>query len=325
MTSQSPWVIAIDVEPGPRQNVRGSPDEWSGFELCVDFFAKWRQRVLERSSDALRLTWFFRVDLQVNSWGSIDWALNQYRRCIADLAELGDEFGLHFHAYTSADSAGVWAQKYAYDESIDQSLKSAVKAYGEAMDKRPRYFRFGDHWLSDAVVSRLEALGIEYDLTVEPGRPPKDAEPPDVGVFPDYRGAPRTPYHPSQRDFLRRGNSDARNIWMMPVTTSCFNHPGEWHVSDGGSHRTETLHLGFDSQFVQPFVDKMLRSRQGIIVSVMRTGDVDWSPWLLPNLNYLFDHRDVAKVVFEPPAAALERYLKRPPSLLSRLAVLNQA
>ena len=304
MTDPAPFILAIDVEPGPRHQVSGTPEEWSGFERCVEHLARWRADVHEKTGSPLRITWFLRCDRQVSAYGSDDWALMHFSSLIGQLKSQGDEFGLHFHPY-SPSAEGSWQQDWTDEAAILDALLSSVSLYRRRLAEL-RYFRMGDHWLSGAILNQLEALGIEYDLTIEPGRPAKPVQAPDIGFTPDFTRAPRTPYRPAAGDFLTPDREAKRGIWLVPVTTACFDHPDEPHpVSEG--HRVEMLHFAFASSFVQPFIDGVLASGK-LTVAVTRSGDLEWSKDMLANFDYLLGHANLHRVVIEPPAAAVQRY-----------------
>jgi len=258
----------------------------------------------------MNVTWFLRVDEQMEAYGLLDWALRQFSGTISDLEGKGDEFGLHFHSYRRNKEKSGWHQDYVDERWLGEALEAAVSTYATALGRRPRYFRFGDCWLSEAVVSQLESLGIEYDLTLEPGRAAKRAAEPDIGFHSDYTRMPRRPYRASHGNFLEPDAANGRNLWMLPVSTSCLAHPGHWHPGDREPHRIGQLNLGFDPGFILPFIDSALRSRQ-MVVTVARTGDLDWPGCsLLANLDFLLGHPQLNNFVIEPPASALERFLQ---------------
>ena len=303
MAAFRPFILAIDVEPAPRHGVRGDPAEWEGFERCVEHLAPWRGLALERTGRPLRISWFLRCDPQVAAYGSDGWVLDHFAVLIGALQAQGDEFGLHVHPFRR-NTDGAWQQDWTDERRICETVASAVGIYERALG-RVRYFRMGDGWLSESVVAQLEALGVEYDLTVEPGRSPKPYLPPDIGFTADYRRAPRLPYRPSRHDFLTPDETGGRALRIVPVTTGCFDHPHVLHPA-GEAHRIEVLHLSFDPAFVRPFIDFTLRSGQ-LTVAVTRTGDLAWSRHLLANFDYLLGHPDLDRVAIEPPAPAVER------------------
>jgi hypothetical protein len=302
--SCTPFVLAIDIEPGPRHDVSGQASEWQGFERCVEHLALWRRTVLDRTGVPLRLTWFLRCDEQIAAYGSNAWLLDHYATLIRELQAQGDEFGLHVHPYFANGAA--WQQDFNNEERLLDLVATGVREFQKRLGPLLSY-RGGDCFQSNALIALLDSLGIKYDLTIEPGRTSKPFPSPDVGVTPNYAHALRQPYHPSHDDFLIPDMAGGRSLWVVPVTTACFDHPQVLHSAAEG-HRVEMLHVAFASSFVQPFLDAVLTSGE-FTVAVTRTGDVDWSPYLFPNFDYLLGHRDLVRVAIEPPAAAMRRFL----------------
>jgi hypothetical protein len=300
--------------------VKATLDEWTGFLDCVRQIEPWRERVLATTGRALTVTWFVRIDEQMEAYGSATWALTQFADVLRELEAQGDEIGLHFHAYRG-DGAGAWYQDFVDRDWLRSALTAAVARFADARGGPPRYFRMGDGWLSSEVLSCLEELGIEVDLTLEPGRPGKEAEPPDKGSLPDYTRAPRHPYQPGAGDIAAQATDGERRVWVLPVTTSCLAHPGHFHPGNQPGHETRQLHLGLPPGFVEPLLDKLLKPGQAPIVAVARTGDTDWSRDLLPNIDALFGHPRLASVKIVSPAEAMASYLSKTPgrSLFSRV------
>ena len=243
----------------------------------------------------------------MKAYGGQSWAIETFADLTTQLQGLKDEFGLHFHAYRNAPEDGGWIQDFADGEWLREAISAAISVYSKSFG-RPRYFRIGDGWISNEVVAQLEQAGVEYDLTLEPGPRGLRVVPPDRGAFPDLRQAPRVPYRPSRDDFRVPGDdSQARNLWMVPVTTTCLYHPGRWHGASPWN-RTEALNLGAPSDFVLPFIDRLLEQEPPLIVAVARTGDLSATP-LSRNLDYLLGHPAIERLTFETPASALERFL----------------
>jgi hypothetical protein len=299
----APFILTIDVEPAPKGDVRGDVAEWEGFERCVAHLVSWRDRVLRDTGRPLRITWFMRCDPQMAVYGSEDWPLHHFAALIEHLKAQGDEFGLHVHPYRR-DAAGTWYQDWTDEPALCDMVAAAVRLYESALG-RARFFRMGDGWLSESLVTQLEVLEVECDLTVEPGFAPIPCPPPDIGTTVDCRRAPCLPYRPSRVDFLTPDETDGRALRIVPVTMGCVDHPRVRHPASAG-HRVEKLHLSFDPSFVQPSIDVALTSGQ-LTHAVTRTGDLAWSRHLLANVDYLLGHPDLKNVAIEPPASALAR------------------
>jgi hypothetical protein len=260
----------------------------------------------------LSATWFFRTDEQLRAYGDRCWALETFAGLIRQLEVAGDEFGLHFHAYRRAHD-GCWFQDYADPGFLSEALDSAISAYMTRFGT-PRYFRFGDGWLSNETVDKLERSGVEYDLTLEPGQDGRPAPSPDRGLFPDLRRAPRLPYHPSLEDFRFPSATGGRRLWLLPITTTLHNHPGRWR-SLNPWRGIATFNLALPTGFFARYTDHLLAQRPAFVLAVMRTGDVGEYP-VLRNLDYLLAHPRIREFAFVSPPAAVEQS-QRSTSLLT--------
>ena len=303
----APFALAIDVEPGPRYRLSGALSEWDGFERSVAHIEPWRHVVLERTGQPLVISWFLRCDPQISIYGNEAWVIDHFHPLIRDLQEVGDEFGLHVHPYHQLQD-GSWRQDYSNEAKVLEAVARGLDEFERRLGP-VRNFRGGDCYLSDAVIGLLDSRGVGYDLTIEPGRASKPFPEPDIGMTTDYRRAPRQPYRPAYGDFLRPDSTSGRALCMVPLATGCFHHPHALHPSSTG-HRIEMMHVAFDSRFFQRFVDSELAFAKSV-VAVTRTGDVDWSPWMFPNFDYLFGHRDLARVQFVGPAELVARRSQR--------------
>ncbi|MBA2723388.1 MAG: hypothetical protein H0U56_10940 [Methylibium sp.] len=83
--------------------------------------------------------------------------------------------------------------------------------------------------MNDATLAILAALGVHYDLTIEPGRKsglPADVDARPSGGMPDYTDAPRWAYRPSRDDCLRPDRSCEHALWEKPLSTG--RDVGRW-------------------------------------------------------------------------------------------------
>jgi hypothetical protein len=218
-----PAVLCIDVEPDARETDRHSRDDWRGFEAMCDALDELRPR-LERATGApARFSWFLRMDPQIElSYGSADWGLRRYADRFERLRAAGDEIGLHVHAWRWDEATGSWLIDFADTEWIEHCVRASAAAYESALGRRCRSFRFGDAFMSDAVAALLEELGIEFLLSVEPGRvvaPAAVGGERGTGSNPSHLGAPRVVFRPSRSNFRRRGLLRPRRLWVIPLTS----------------------------------------------------------------------------------------------------------
>jgi hypothetical protein len=78
--------------------------------------------------------------------------------------------------------------------------------------------------MHNRVVALLESLGVQIDVTVVPGAPPKRLSKlyrglgTMLGMQPDCRMAPRSPYRPARDDFRKADAARRSGIWMFPLS-----------------------------------------------------------------------------------------------------------
>src|SRR5262249_50744689 len=159
------------------------------------------------------------------------------------------------HLYRhSAD--GGWREDYTDPSFVYDSIFESRDAFVAALGYKPEYFSIGAGWLDQNAVAAISEAGFKYDMTLTPARPSRSPEAPGIGMYPDYLKAPRLPYQPSRLDFLRPGRgADRRDLWLLPVSTSCGMHPGEWHPGYNRTHRMDQLNISLESSFFASHMD----------------------------------------------------------------------
>src|SRR5437764_7628522 len=115
MRRRRPVVLCVDVEPDARTFDPADPPPWNGFERFLERLPPLRQH-LEQITDApVRVTWFLRMDPQVEqTWGSPEWVVDAYGSALDELWEGGDELGLHTHTWR-------WGHEDWYTEREDEA------------------------------------------------------------------------------------------------------------------------------------------------------------------------------------------------------------
>jgi len=120
----------------------------------------------------VRHSWFVRMDPQVASQGGRPDALPAAAPEVAAAIEAtGDVIGLHTHAGRWDPARGVWVADHADAAWVDHCLVTSFEAYRERFGRACREHRFGDRFSSSAVFERLARLGVQVDMTPEPGQP----------------------------------------------------------------------------------------------------------------------------------------------------------
>ncbi len=237
-----PVVFCVDVEPDDFFVHPARLKPWSGFEFSHGYLEGFRARFENVTGRAVHFNWFVRLDPQVAiGYGKAAWAAERYADFFEEYRSKGDEIGIHVHTYNWSKGDDGWIDDNGNEEWTSHCLQSSFDSFRQVFGDQPRCLRFGNYWLSTAAVNQAEDLGIEFDLTIEPGL---DAtgwgagkKPTETGVIPNFFRVPRVPYAPSRHDFKRRhGDGDARRITMMPLTSG--------HRSLGWSLRDVRRRLG---------------------------------------------------------------------------------
>ena len=221
--SKLPIILCIDVEPDERQVDLHSERRWPGFEATFEFFNNLRPRLEEATGCSANFNWFLRMDPQVERvYGSASWVVQHYGPIIEQLERAGDEIGLHTHAWRWDDSRCRWIVDHGNQQWVEHCVRTSFRAYKESFGRPCRSFRFGDRWMNNETMHLLESLGVEFDLTAEPGTKDKEPLKPDelvTGKLSNYLGTPNIPFRPSRADFRRNGNGRLLNLWSIPLNT----------------------------------------------------------------------------------------------------------
>jgi peptidoglycan/xylan/chitin deacetylase (PgdA/CDA1 family) len=316
-----PILILADCEPDPRLVSRDSPDRWTGFEQFFDYLSSRRAAFGARTGVPARFGWFWRVDLQVEVvYGAAEWPLRTYARQIADSEAHLDEHGLHTHAWQWDEGLSEWVADHGTQPVVEACVRQAFAAFERVFGRGCRIFRFGDGWINEATLRLLEDLGVQIDLTVEPGHAGVPSLVPDersTGSIPDRRSAPREPYRPARHDFTRRDRGHETKLWCIPVTTGHYRvwpwegrgrrSPQAW--IEATRRHPMTLNLGFDPRRFLPIFDSAVSAgRRPYAAMVVRT-DVGSHAGLLAcvrrNLDAMLNHRLADRFVFVTPTEAL--------------------
>jgi hypothetical protein len=220
--SKIPVILAVDVEPDPFLTRRDAPEPWLGYEAIHPYLARLRERFEHATGSPVHYSWFLRMDPQVaETYGSPTWAVERYEKLVAESLGRGDELGIHVHGYRWIEAKGAWLEDLGSQAWMDHCLEMATDAHRRAFGRPCAALRFGNFWLSTASVNRAEALGVRYDLTLEPGRPPLkwDGKGASTGDLPNVYRVPREPYEPARDDFRRPAPAGSRSLRMIPLTS----------------------------------------------------------------------------------------------------------
>lgn len=307
-----PFVFAIDFEPDEREIPADQRKAWSGCEIGFELLADLRRRLRERTARAVHLTWFVRLDPQIEAvYGDPSWPLRHYAGRFDELRKLGDEIGVHTHAWRWHQPTGGWISAHGDPDWTAACVRTSITAFAGVFGRPPASFRFGDRWQSNATVALLSKLGVRYDLTLEPGArelPAIKVGELATGSLPDYREVPRYPYRPKPSDYRVAGTRwRRRRITMLPVSTGCVNDRA-LPTTVLPEHDFVHLNLCLHPHWIKHLLDGLLVGQDPVIVSVMRAGDLAFAVQrdnFLVNVETLANHPELHSVRFATPASAV--------------------
>jgi hypothetical protein len=227
-----PAIWRIDIEPDDFQPGSGLPP-WTGFIAMADLVERLRRPLADRSGVPVHPTWFLRLDPDIERcYGRADFVVNHYRTEINRLIEHVDPFGIHVHYYRWDERRRVSYSDHADTGWTLHCLDTAVHTFERCFGERPRRASQGGFFVTDAIVDRAIAFGIEADVTAEPGLNALHGGA-TFGAYTtapstDFRQYPRRPYYPSRAVLgLPASAADtARRMLMVPL--SSYDYGRAW-------------------------------------------------------------------------------------------------
>lgn len=284
-----PVHLCLDVEPDERE-VAGQPEtDWSGTGPFLDLIEQFRADA-GASGFPVHVNWFLRQDPQIRQvYGRADYAYHQFRDYWERALARGDGIGSHVHAWHRKDDR--WVADHGDRAWVGRCVEESLDAYEQVFGQPPVMFRFGDHFMSNDVVRRLERRGVRYDLSLEPGLGSMKVLKPDErasGQLPDYTAIPRSPYVPARLDYRRPARWWPRRLRMIPISTGVADGDG---VPGWGRGRPSPLNLALDTKWMTRLSDSVLADPAAThLVWVARTGDfsaLEYRENMISNLAYL--------------------------------------
>lgn len=313
-----PILIVSDCEPDPRETKPGAGVPWTGFERYFDFLSGKRDEIARRTRVPAHFSWFWRMDPQIAlGHGSADWGLRTYAAQIAQAKRCGDEIAAHVHTYRWDAALSRWIADFADEAWVESCVRGALAEYQRALGEPCRVFSFGDGWHNQASVRLIERLGIEIDLTLEPGcDAPRPGGPHELstGVHVDRRAIPTRPYRPSASDFTKRDDRRDTPLWFLPMSTGpehlgwVQHRPGFFARLTRERPRVK-INLAFEPERFWPMFEGALAAHARPYVAIAVRSDVGADEGLLRyaehNLQGMLDHRMADRFVFMAPTEAL--------------------
>lgn len=309
MSAKIPVVICIDIEPDPRELSPDRPPDWEGFEDLSAYMSSMRRVFAKATGSPVRFNWFVRLDPQVAAvHGSADWPIRRFRAIFDRLLAEGDALGLHTHLWRFDEQAQRWYGEHGDPAWVEHCVRMSYETFVAAFGVRPKFFRFGDRFMSEAAMRLLDRLGIVCDLSVEPGLPPIDALGGPThyhGENPDYAGLPRRPYRPARASYRRTGWW-RRRIWELPLSSAPVKHVA------GIPPQFWSLQLGFPHVDVaKAIIEQRLRHAvRPHLVAVTRSDiriNLNWQQHFEGTIAYLADHPLSRQFVLTTPDDAIRR------------------
>jgi hypothetical protein len=316
-----PVIICLDVEPDEREIDSTVSKDWEGFEESLKYFSALRPRLEEATGARASFSWFFRMDPQIeHTYGLSWWVAQRYGEAIKQLKLAGDEIGLHAHAWRWDAWALKWVVDHGDQSWVNHCLHTSFEAYRIAFGCHCLAFRFGDRWMNNETMALLESLGVQFDLTVEPGKTARPGLHPwelHTGSLPDYLAAPRRPYRPSRRDFREHSRARGRGLWVVPLSTQQvlgrFAGLKRAAMAFGIFQRRYEacqLNLCLDGPLFQLMVNRLLqRPGRPYLAPVART-EIGVCPEARANMgrnvDFLLSHPLVRRFRFVRPAEAIK-------------------
>jgi hypothetical protein len=313
-----PVVICADVEPDARAIDRASPSPWRGFDATVRLLQPFRERVTAHTTPPMHVSWYLRMDPQVRiAYGSAAHVVEEHEGLVERLRSAGDHFGLHVHSYRWDEGANAWVIDYSSAAWIDECLGEGFAAFRASVGEPCRTFRFGDHWMDHRTFATLESLGVEVDLTIEPGHDAAAFYPPQEtysGLLPDYSAVPCRAYRPSADDYRVPDTTRASGPWELPVTTAPVQ-PGLLHrayrtlVTGRPQTRVSTALLTIDTGMFARIIETVLSRPQPYLVLPIRTGAADvarYASRVQANLAGLLRRPEAQRFAWVDPVRAIQ-------------------
>lgn len=313
LASRRPVLLSLDVEADERKVA--ACQAWTGTDTALDLLGRVRQQLAALTGTPVRFNWFFRMDPQVEAvWGRADWTVDSLPGLLETLARHEDHAGIHVHVWKWNERRQLWYSEFSDPAWLEHCLRSSVEAFRTAFGRPPVSCRFGDRWLSEDAVQAEAALGIQYDLTIEPGLPdmPLFDDPLATAGLPDFRDALRHPYRPRAGSYLQ--DAGYGPLWMLPLTTSrprlrpVRRMPFMLNAS-------YPLNMALSPRVIGPILDaEFNRVTSEPLVMVLRTGDAG-VPHFIGNIerNFarLLGQKGLGDCYFTTPPDAIAHWTAR--------------
>jgi hypothetical protein len=293
-----PFLFNIHVEPDERV-IPYKKKRWLGYENLHQYLNEMRPRLEDSTGKPVHFNWLIRLDPQIKEvYGSCDWALINYKDLVQESIELHDDFGVHIHSWRPHRSwfKKTWIADFSDEAWINDCINVAHQTFIEHFKFMPTYFSFGDHYMTDNILTQLEGLGYRCDCTMYPNRPSiqrfvkKELS---VGVLPSFEDTPRQPFKPSKKNFTISIKGDERKIWEIPISVATSKKPNQDYP--------EKLLLGIPFENIPQIITDNLSLPYPYLFSETRT-DVRMDEYnrlqFDQAINYILNHPRIKDIKF---------------------------
>jgi hypothetical protein len=300
-----PVVLCVDVEPDARRIAVPGPTTWSGFERFVAGAPELRARLAEASGRPARLSWFLRMDPQIEvAYGSACWAADRYRAELAELAGAGDELGIHAHNWRW--DGEEWISDQGDPAWVAQCTSTSLRAYEASFGRPCPSYRGGDRYFDAAVFGQLRDHGVAVDLSVEPGVPEVPGLVPverSTGRIPGVPVGLDRPYVPAADDPLVP-SSALDDLLVIPLTSSTSFQDGD---PAAASPPVATLTLWSPPRLFSAAFERRMEDEPSHLAFAVRSdvglGGTAW-PWFQQNVRLVADRLGATAQWCTPTEAA---------------------
>ena len=224
-----PSILRIDIEPDDhiaKVNIK----DWNGFVEYSKLVDNLRKQLPELSGMPFKPNWFVRLDPDIERiYGRQDHVVRQHENIFDHLISNNDALGIHVHDHRWDEKNQKVFSDFLDHEWCNHCLKSSFEVFKSCFNEAPRISSSGGYMLTEKRIKALVELGIEADVTVEPGLPAKmnDASLGEYATQPttDYVNFPRQPYFPSRKGMHIPAMTDdeMHKIMLVPLTSFDYN------------------------------------------------------------------------------------------------------
>lgn len=330
LNKKIPIIFCVDVEPEDRLTDKKNPLPWHGYEATALYLTQIRTRIEKITSFPVHYTWFYRMDPQIeDTYGHIAWPIIHYPDLAEGFVNMGDELGLHIHAYRWDDPLQTWIVDHGNQPWIHHCLSRGFQGFKSALNFPCKTFRFGDRFMNNETMTELQRLGIRYDLTAEPGMPSVPAlslHERHTGMLPDYRGMAHAPYQPASHDWRIPNMKESPGGLIEIPMSSGWGIPAQpsptWTAKTQRVLKQligrpwkpwqpfETVNLARPTASISPIIDHLLETLENpYIACVIRSSTLYYPEKRMAfeaNLTHMLHHPRAQDFVFVTPREALE-------------------